>query len=294
MKNVFLIALSLLAVLCGFQWTAPALPKNDYPLYIYNFGGLTNYTPQKQVELLTGMGYGGMALSATTDEDMRLMPDYLTYAARQKNFKIYAAFIRYNFNDKPKDKGRWKEVVNLIAGKQVKLWVIFGPKIPAITDADVDSALKEINDYAAAHKVPVILYPHSELYIETAEQALPFVLRNKSPNLKLAVHLYHEIRAGNTARITEVLQNVKPYIGCVTLAGTDSITVFKTGLRMDTTTIKPLYRGNYDLRKFLSALKAVDYKGPVGFINFKITDSLPVYLSGSILTWNQMKKEIFN
>lgn len=297
-KNKWWLAICLIVIFCGFQHRATTsnqpLSPADYPFYIYNFGGLTNYTISNQVKMLANLGYNGMAIQATTEEDVQGLPEYLNSAATRKNFKIYAVFVRYNFTDADIDKNRWKEVVDLIAGKQISLWLIFGKKIAGITDNDVDKVLKEVTDYASLKNVPVTLYPHSTCYIETAEQALPFVIRNHSSNLKLAVHLCHEIRYGNGGRLIEVLKNVRPYIGYVTLSGTDSVANFKSPLSMDTSTIKPLYRGNYDLRIFLTSLKSVHYTGPIGFINFKITDDVPTYLNLSIVTWNKLKKEILN
>lgn len=145
---------------------------------------------------------------------------------------------------------------------------------------------------ALVNKVQMTLYPHSLCYISSAEQAMPFVKRVGSPNVKLAVHLCHEVRAGNGARIGEVVKNVRQYIGAATIAGTDSVADFTSALKMDTTTIKPLDRGNYDVRIFLRALKVNRYKGPIGFINFKIAEKPEDYLDRSMRIWRKFKTEI--
>ena len=69
-----------------------------------------------------------------------------------------------------------------------------------------------------------------------------FVDKIDHSNLKLAFHLYHDIRAGNGSRIPEVFENIKHQLGAVTLVGTDSIADFTTKITRDTTTIKPLLR----------------------------------------------------
>jgi sugar phosphate isomerase/epimerase len=298
-KSPFLAGFGLLLFILNFLQPGkapgdfPHPQKDPYPFFVYNFGGLMNYTPERQIDMLSHLGYQGLAVQATSDQDVVRLTTYLDYAAKQHDFRIYAAFVRYNFNDAEKDRNRWKQVVDKIAGTNVNLWLIFGPKEPGIADEEVDRVLKEVTSYAGLRHVQVTLYPHSLCYIASAEQALPFVERNQSSNLKLAVHLCHEIRAGNGARINEVVQRVKQHIGFVSICGTDSVADWSTPLRMDTTTIKPLYRGNYDVRKFLRSLKSARYRGPVAFINFTIKDDVSEYLSRSIQTWNKLKQEIF-
>jgi len=98
----------------------------------------------------------------------------------------------------------------------------------------------------------------------------------------LAVHLCHEIRAGNGARMDQVFDHVKGRIGAVTLAGTDSIADFSAPKRMDSSTIKPLGQGNYNLELFVKPLLKSGYKGSVGLINFKIEDDPETYLGASL------------
>jgi sugar phosphate isomerase/epimerase len=149
-----------------------------------------------------------------------------------------------------------------------------------------------VTRYAEENKVRVVLYPHSKCYIESAEQALPFVKRNHSIRLGLAVHLCHEIRAGNAHRIGEVVNAVRPFIGAVTLCGTDSLADFRTAYTMDTTTIKPLDKGNFDTSGFLSAVGRSGYRGAIGFINFSIKEKPPGYLKRSIQKWNLLKQQL--
>jgi len=132
--------------------------------------------------------------------------------------------------------------------------------------------------YSAQKGVQVVLYPHSNCCIASAEEALPFIEKISNPNLILAVHLCHEIRAGNGSHMDQVFDRVKGRIGAVTLAGTDSIADFSTPIRMDSSTIKPLGQGNYNLELFVKPLLISGCEGSVGFINFKIEDDPETYL----------------
>ncbi len=180
--------------------------------------------------------------------------------------------------------------------KGIALWFIFGKPEEGITEKHVEGILREVVDYADQKNVPVTLYPHSSCYYYSAEQALPMVKCINHPNLMLAVHLCHEIRAGNGNRIGEVVQNTKEYISFVTIAGTDKEVDLTSPRSKDHSTIKPLNKGEYDLGVFLRALKDIEYKGPVGFINFIIDKqtSPDVYLPESIQEWELLKAKYLN
>jgi len=60
---------------------------------------------------------------------------------------------------------------------------------------------------------------------------------------------------------------------------------------MDSSTIKPLGQGNYDLKRFLEPLRNSGYKGVVGFINFKIEEDPETYLDASMKVWRTLTKQ---
>ena len=175
-----------------------------------------------------------------------------------------------------------------IAGRGIDLWFIFGRPVEGVTDAHVERVLGEVADAARERDVDVVLYPHSTCYIESAEEALPFVRRLDRSNLGLAVHLYHELRAGNGARIEEVVRTTSPYLKAVTLAGADSVVDRSSPRAVNKSTIKPLDQGSYDLRRMIRALDLVGYDGPVALMNFKIEAEPSDYLARSIEVWRRI------
>jgi sugar phosphate isomerase/epimerase len=86
----------------------------------------------------------------------------------------------------------------------------------------------------------------------------------------------------------DVFEHVKGYIGAVTLAGTDSVADFSKPKLMDTSTIKPIGQGNFNMVKFIEPLRKSGYKGMVGFINFKIEDEPETYLKSSMMEWKKI------
>ena len=94
--------------------------------------------------------------------------------------------------------------------------------------------------------------------------------------------------------MNEVFDHVKNRIGAVTVAGTDSIADFSKPNLMDKSTIKPIGQGNFNLRNFIVPPRKSQYKGIVGFINFKIEEDPEVYLENSILAWRKLIDVIEN
>jgi len=268
----------------------PSLPIEektpDWPISSYNFGGMEDLSVVEQVSLLRNSAYDGIILRIAKEQDFEMLPDFLEESDKFDDFSINAAFIRYNFNDPTERRENWTGVVDQIAGKKIQLWVIFGKKVEGYNDAFVENKLREIVDYSTPKEVEVILYPHSSCYFESAEEGLPLVKKINHDNLKIAFHLYHEIRAKNGARIHEVLEAIKPSLGAVTIAGTDSVADYSSSRARDTTTIKPLGQGTYDVKQFSQQLFETGYSGYVGFMNFKLKQSPEIYLPGSKSIWD--------
>jgi sugar phosphate isomerase/epimerase len=258
----------------------------SWPVVSYNFGGLEKLRPKEQINLLHRSGYDGIILRCATEENFNDLGQHLRVADQTTGFKVEAVFERYNFNDPPKRRERWKKVVDKIAGKKIQLWVIFGKKTKGVNDAFIERKLREIVRYATPKDVEVILYPHYGCYIESAEEALPFVDKINHPNLKLAFHLYHEVQAKNGSSIPEVIKRIKHRLGAVTLAGTNRVADYSTARARIKSAIKPLGQGDYDMTGLIRILRASGYEGVVGLMNFKITEPPKQYLPRSIKLWN--------
>jgi sugar phosphate isomerase/epimerase len=262
--------------------------KTIWPIASYNYGGLDKKSPKDQIQLLDSFGYDRIVLKSEKIEDFNNIDEFIRLTGNDYKIKINSIFERYNFNDPEERKERWKKVVDKIADKDIQLWIIFGKKTDGITDDFIENKLREITDYSKQKNVEVILYPHSDCYIASAEEALPFVEKINNPNLKLALHLYHEVRAGNGSRIAAVFEKVKHRLGAVTLAGTDIVADYSTSKSRDLSTIKPIGYGNFDLTNFILPLKKSKYTGTVAFMNFGITENPDVYLPGSLVEWRRL------
>ena len=264
------------------------------PFFAYNFGGLENLPPATQIKLLKDNGYDGITLRMAKAEHVQQYKEFAEIVDKTDDFKIYSVFVRYNFDATPEDQNRWKTVVDLIQDKGIDLWFIFGKPIEGVNDEQVEGILRNVVNYSASKNVPVTLYPHSWCYFYSAEQSLPMVKKINHPNLKLALHTCHELKAGNAGRLDEVVYNVKDYLSFITIAGAAKVTDMTSRKSMDRTTIQPLEDGAYDFAPFLKALKEVNYKGPVGYINFKFDKEPDDYLPKSLAEWKRLKNNYLN
>jgi hypothetical protein len=265
--------------------TSVLTPEISWPITSYNFGKLEELIIPDQIALLSKSGYKGLILKSESKKDFDNFDEYLRVTESTDNFKVDAVFEIYKSKYEAERRERWKLVVDRIAGKGIQLWMIFGKD--GFDDVFIENKIREIVAYATLNKVEVILYPHSGTYFESSEEALVFADKIDHPNLKLAFHLYHDIRAGHGSRIPEVFENIKHRLSAVTLAGTDSIADFTTKFTRDTTTIKPLGRGNYDMNNFVEILSNSGYTGSVGFMNFKLKHPT-VYLPKSKEIWDKL------
>jgi len=265
--------------------------NNDNPFFAYNFGGLEDLPPKQQIKLLKDHGYDGITLRMAKAEHVDQYLEFKEIVDKTEDFKIYSVFVRYNFDDPEVDKNRWKTVVDLISNQGIDLWFIFGKRVEGVNDEQVEDILRNVINYTESKKVPFTLYPHSWCYFDTAESCLPMLEKINHPHFKIAVHTCHELKAGNAGRLPEVVHKVKDYISFITVAGASKQVDMTSRKAMDATTIQPLEDGEYDFVPFLKALKQIDFKGPVGYINFKFDKVPEDYLPKSFKEWNRLKSK---
>ena len=267
--------------------------RYDWPLFIYNFGGLDKYPIEEQVKVLHGHGYAGMAIDIGDAAKQAEFDRYRAAAKKADGFRIYAAFYRFEFAGKTGFSRDWAQAVDRLAGTGTDLWLISGKPQDGLTPELLEKEMRALVDYAASKSLKVTLYPHSRNVIATAEEALAYVEKINRPNFDLAVHTCHEIRAGNAGRIEEVLEKVKHHLGYVTIAGADNVpNLTTTSSEWEASTLKPLYRGNFDVTRVLKKLRSLDYRGSIGFINHRITEAPDTYLPLSKSTYDKWIRDL--
>ena len=257
----------LFCVLFGL-WQSSAFAETANPLGSFNFDfSRVAKNEAQQIAKLKKMGYSGltMGLNRNISRSLQVFDRYLKECKKQ-NFKIYAGFITTGPTKKnPVLHPQLKLILQKLKAADAKLWVIL--RNTTLNRGEIVSMLKKAADQAKAAGVELVIYPHyapegpkGHINIESAEEALGYIKEAKHDNLFVSLHLCHEIRAGNGDRLTEVAQKIKKYIRLSSINGADK--EYK-GQKDWSRTIQPLGSGDYDSSKLLTALSAIDYKGPI-------------------------------
>ncbi len=148
-------------------------------------------------------------------------------------------------------------------------------------------------DLAKGTNVDIDIYPYTGTYIATAEQALPLVEKINRENVGITLQLIHEIKAGNSHRLPEVIAKIKDHLKLVIICGADQPKEGDDVANWDwSRLVKPLDEGNFDLYGFVKAVIASGYQGPFGQICWEIKEPALDYLTRSMATWKQFVGKI--
>lgn len=138
----------------------------------------------------------------------------------------------------------------------------------------------------------LVVYPHVGTVMETAEDGLWMLdsLRRKGfPEVRLSIHLCHELKKGNRDRLPEIVAKVAPYLALASVSGADKYTNWKGSEWASA--IKPLDEGSYDARIFLRALSDAGYRGPIELHTFGLKSpqarDYDRHLERSLATWSR-------
>lgn len=280
-----------LVVLGGAALPAAEESAASRPLYVYNFGGLETLSPEEQLAAATEAGFAGLVLDVNKPAALANLPRHLAASGPPHLKKIMAVFVRIDFADPAADTARYEEVVRQISGQNIPLWIILGNKKPNITEPEAEAALATAVAFAGKHGVHTALYPHSNCFVSSAEQALPYVRKLNRPDFTLLLNLCHEMRAGNGNRLADVVNVCAPHISAVIISGADATVDMTSARTMDRSTLRPLDQGAFDWANLIRLCDAAGVRVPVAFINFKINtnygEDYRDYLPRSIAAWRK-------
>lgn len=240
--------------------------------------GLESQNPEQQVNTLYNLGMDGMILEI----DIKKLPLLIEYYSAERvlnnQFQIYDIFTYIDIDD-PNQINLIDNLYSIIKCTGTRLQIIF----KASKKQNLTGTITKIANIAKTYNKILIIYPHHDTAIETAEEAFNYINNIAMDNIFLSVHLCHELAAGNGNRMNQVIKNVSPYIRSVSISGANLREKEDTSLPEWYWGIKPLSMGNYDYSDFINSLYLNDYKYPIAihtwgiFENFnsKPNDYLP-------------------
>jgi len=285
MKHVSLIIL-LISVL------QPLVAKEPYPLHVYGaMGGLVKRSKKSvkltknSVKLLTQHGYAGVI----TDE--KSFPRYKQAGLPNKNLNIPAHYMRYDFA-KEKSDAKIRENIDLLAGTNIDLWIIFkisdGVQIPK---KRFIAFMQGVLPYAQRKNVRIALYPHigKPNLFERADQLIPIVNEINHPNLGICMHLFHE--RDKADKWQQLFQQAGEKVFAVT------VTDWQKNTETGDMQYSPLVDDGEDLLKsYMKAIVASGYDGYIAWLSWKVDKmsgkSPEQYLGPSIKAWNDLCQEV--
>lgn len=270
--------------------------KEPRDLYTYYFGGIENMTVEDAVSLLNRLGYSGIGVGARSEEQRVRLDQYYQLSSQMgDSFNVQATMMAHRFGQFGFSDADHKAAIDRMEGKEGELWVWVRDDIQdgSITDEKVENFIRGILDYAVSKGVKIVLYPHYNTYFPTTEEAMVLVNKIDHPSLGVAINLCHEMMSdkGSVQDLKRTFELAKDKLTTVVISGS-LLELDRTNVgTMNDSTILSLDDSEYDLRPYMRLIKESDYTGPIGFINFTLSNPED-YLQRTMTRWRELSEEV--
>ena len=255
----------------------------DSSLYVYDFE-LSDMSIIERVNFLQQKGFEGVTFRVQNSSHINKLKSYLnTEAVKSGEFSVPIIYIQYEFGRRDELDPIWKEVLSL--APKLPIWVIVRNNDNLATKDRTVDLFKNMCAEAQKSGSNIVIYPHDNTFIESIEDALPYINEVNASNLKLSFHLCHELRAGNGNRLLDVALSALPYLTYATISGSN-ISV-KDNSKDWSDTIKPFDEGDYLVEEFVSVLQKIKFKGKTILHTFGIKNNKN-HLDRSLKKWKKM------
>ena len=229
---------------------------------IYTFQYDVPGTPADKVNTLANLGLDGMIFQVKNNT-ISLINEYKNVnQVANGSFNIYSIYYTLNLN-KAVNYKKITNIYNKLRNTDILLQVIF---TGSPSQSSLEQTVSRIADIAASKGKELVIYPHDNTRILSVDDALAVIEAVNKPNVFLAVHLAHVLRAGNGNNVAQVVNNASPYLKIATISGA-TLSEIGSGTNWNDV-VKPLGQGTYDILPFYEALHNVGFKGPIGIHSF--------------------------
>ena len=272
-------------LLGGFA-TAAAQATPDWPFFPFDNGvGRGVWPPAVQAETVKSLGYNGIHYNYTDPSDFAAK----LAACNAAKLPISAVYL-YTFVDKPAEPydPRFKEVIRLLKGSNTIIWLTLRNGKPGKQDTEAAKIVRGVAVLAAESDLKISLYPHNGFYVATAEDAVRIADLVDLPNVGVSINLCHELFAGNSGRLGEVLKAAAPRLNLVSINGASPI----AGKGPTAWETLPLGSGSFDTANFLRQLRDIGYRGPVGHQFFAVAGDDREKLAKASEAWRNLKADL--
>lgn len=252
-------------------------------------GGMT---PQAQVDTAMKIGFRGLGLQ---DMDKAVFQKFQKVpAVASGEFKIHSTLWWTKVTDTLIDTVALDGMLDEAKKLGMAIWMVLdGNDKTNQSKSRAVSMIVKAARHCKTKGVKLVLYPHGGCVISSAEEGLQIIdslKKRGTTNVRLSIHLCHELKAGNRSRLPQVVAKVASYLDYATVSGADSNTYGKDDDNW-ASAIKPLDQGTFDATVFLKALASVNYTGPIELhtYNLKSPDAVNYddHLERSLAWWKK-------
>lgn len=238
-----------------------------------------------QVALVQKVGYDGLMVG--TWEDRPPWPKLRSYgqlsAVREGKVQIMAILANLEIA-KPATDADLNSLAEVSAELHAPLWVyVHGGRMESAPIAV--AMLRRLADACQAKGGSLVLYPHEGCVYESVEESVTILEALQRPGITTSFHLCHELKAGNAARLDEVIRRHVSRISLVSLSGADKARYAQPGWDG---AILSLDQGDYDITPVVRSLQSAGYTGPVLIHTFGLKSPPAEHLAGSLRRWREV------
>lgn len=280
------IVLSTFFVLITFLVHAQGI---DNSLYTFDFLQNDSIPVEQRVEEWSKIGYKGVTFGIGNKNQIEKLKQYLaTKEVKAGEFSVPVVYFPIEIGSDGSWNQFWKQSLQL--SPNTSLWVIITNRQKHATEEKVVSMLQEMCTEAQKVGADVVIYPHDNTFIESVEDAIPYIEKVAMPNLYLTMHLCHELRAGNRERLLDVAIKAAPHLKYASLSGADYTMRHNTNADW-TDAIKPLDEGDYPVEEFVMVIQKIRFNSLMFLHTFGIKQPVTDHLTRSFAKWNKMLEQ---
>jgi sugar phosphate isomerase/epimerase len=255
-----------------------ARPKLDNPFFAFDNGtGRGKVPPAVQAQMLKDLGYAGIGYTGTAK-----IPEMLG-ELDARGLKMYSTYVGLRLDgEKPVLDPGLEQACEQLRGRETILWLFVIGKGPASDEKDAQAVaqIRQLGQWAEKSGLQVALYPHHGFYVARVEDAIRLADKADRKNVGVSLNLCHWLRSGDEANLELRLKQALPRLMLVSVNGADHEGDWDR-------LIQTLDRGEFDVYRFLKALRRAGYAGPIGLQCYNIKGDERENLQRSITAWKK-------
>ncbi|MDD7985380.1 TIM barrel protein [Lentisphaera marina] len=258
----------LILIFCNTLYSFNEKPLKTEFYAFANAMPALNY--EQQAQLLKKLGYSGISqVFQAGDKLTRQVEVY-------KKYKLKVLSIYLQATEKPIDMNSIKALGN---GGMIELTV---HKI----NPQIIESIRQTSERAKKLNIRVALYPHHGFAVATIPQALELVNKVNHPNLGLMFNLCHFLKNEDINDLENILIKAKDKLFSVSINGAD------IDGKDWKTLIQSLDKGSFPQTRLISALKDIEFTGPISLQGFGIKGDKSINLENSMKRWKAISHEL--